>query len=100
MTRVSIGNGRWFNQDTATYTKGDTYFDGSNLIDINTGSQWERQYLWRTAGGTWLINQYSQWQGVQETYEEVTEEEAALWLVTNHKKIPEELESYLHNGEV
>ena len=100
MTRIMIGKNRWFNQDTAACYHGDTYFDGSNQIDINTGSQWERQYLWRTAGGTWLINQDSQWQGVQETYEEVTKEDAALWLVKNDKKIPKELEACLPSTEV
>ena len=39
--------------------------------------------LHRTAGGRFVLNHWSQWQGSMETYEEISVEEAARWLSVN-----------------
>jgi len=55
MKRVSLGNGRWFNEEAAEAFEDDTRWDGHNHISIATGSQWVRATLWRTAKGLWVL---------------------------------------------
>jgi len=81
-TRIVLtdGSGRYFYEDKATIYEEGTRWNGNNHISLHTGSQWDHEKLIRTAGGTWILNRWSQWQGSQETYEETTDEEAAVWL--------------------
>ena len=87
MTRVNVtsdGYGHvvgWFNIDTATGYPEGTRWDGRNKISLATGASSEHQYLYRTAGGRWVVNHWSQWQGVPESYRFVTDEEAREWLI-------------------
>ena len=83
MRRQSIGNGKWFDLDTATSFTEETQFDGRNHISLATCSQWEHQELYRTKSGTWVLNEWSQWQGSTDTWTEIDDEDAARWLVRN-----------------
>lgn len=85
MKRIALtdGTGRWFNEETAERFKEDTYHDGRNWISKATGSQWEHQCLYRTKGGRFILNCWSQYQGSTESYREIDNEEAAIWFSRN-----------------
>lgn len=72
-----------FDRDKATEYPEDTRFDGSNLISLATGTQWEHEAVFRTAGGLWVMNWWSQWQGSQETWQYVEPEWVREWLLRN-----------------
>ena len=73
----------WFDEAKAEEFKEATRWDGSNHISIATGSQTEHEQLYRTAGGRWVLNRWSQWQGTQETYRFISDQEAREWLLAN-----------------
>lgn len=47
------------------------------------GGQWEHEHLYRTPGGRWVLNHWSQWQGSRETYRFITDDQARDWLLRN-----------------
>ena len=85
MDRIAMtdGSGRWFDRDSADKFEEGMFWDGNNNISMATHSQTEHEELYRTASGKWVLNCWSQWQGVLETYEIVDDDFAAKWLVTN-----------------
>lgn len=85
MTRIALtdGSGRWFNEESAEKFSESTYWNGSNHISAATGSQWEHEALYRTRSGIWVKNHWSNWQGSSETYSEISDKAAAIWLVEN-----------------
>lgn len=83
MKRVATTDGHWFDVDKAEKFDEATRWDGHNHISIATGSQWNHERLFRTAGAKWILNAWSQYQGTPETYEEIGNDEAAKWLVVN-----------------
>jgi hypothetical protein len=80
---LTDGSGRWFETSKAKSWEEATRWNGNNHISKATGSQWEHETLYRTAGGIYVIEHTSQWQGSTPTIEEVTASEAAAWLSTN-----------------
>ena len=88
MKRQAIDGGKWFDLESATKFAENTRWDGRNHISVATGDQWSHEDLYRTAGGRWVKNSYSQWQGSSETWEEINEAEAAEWLVSNGHDSP------------
>ena len=89
MNRVSIGDGRWFDAEKATKFREDTDWDGNNHISCATGSQWEHEALYRTAGMVWILNRWSECSGSPESYRILDRGEAAVWLVrNNHDPVP------------
>jgi hypothetical protein len=85
MKRQSLGNGKWFDLESAQCWEEDTWFNGSNHISSATGSQWEHEKLYRTKSGKWVLNHWSQYQNSAETWEEIDNETAAKWLVKNNE---------------
>jgi len=85
MKRIAMtdGSGQWFDKEAADEFDEGKIWDGSNNISMATRSQTEHEILYRTASGKWVLNQWSQWQGTIETYEVVSDDFAAKWLVTN-----------------
>lgn len=73
----------WFDLDKATKFHEDTEWDGSNHISVATGSQWDHEMLIRTAQGRWVLNTYSNRQGVMETYRFISDNDAREWLLRN-----------------
>ena len=80
---LTDGTGRWFETGSAETFAQETWWDGKNQISCATGSQWEHQELYRTTGGRWVLHSWSQWQGSKPTYAEISNAEAAKWLVQN-----------------
>lgn len=85
MARIALtdGTGRWFSTETSEEFKEDTYHDGSNWISKATGSQWHHEKLYRTAGGRFILSKWSNYQGSTETFEEIDNEDAAIWFSIN-----------------
>lgn len=83
MKRQALDNGTWFDIDKAEMFSEEKWWDGSNNISKATGSQWNHEALYRTANGRWVLNAWSQYQGSRETWEEIDNEAAARWLVSN-----------------
>jgi hypothetical protein len=71
----------WFDLESAESWDEGTRWDGSNHISLATGGQWEHERLYRTAGGRWVLNHWSQWQGTQETYLFVGADDVRDWLL-------------------
>lgn len=73
----------WFNPDSSKQYKEDTEWDGNNHVSVNPVGQYGHQMLYRTKGGRWVLNFWSQYQGVAETYEFIDDEKAKDWLIRN-----------------
>lgn len=84
MKRIVLtdGSGRWFDLDKTTTWKEDTRWDGHNNVSV-CAERFGHEELHRTAGGRFVLNHWSQWQGSMATYEEISVEEAARWLSVN-----------------
>ena len=89
MGRQRLEDGRWFETSKAKRYLETCSFDGRNMISDATGSQWEHEVLYRTAGGQWILRHWSQWEGRRETWTEVDVEDAARWLVACGHDVPE-----------
>ncbi len=83
MTRIALtdGSSKWFDLSSSEAFFEAADFDGNTHISTATGVQWDHQRLYRTAGGRWILNSWSQWEGSTKTYVEITDAEAAAWLV-------------------
>ena len=82
MTRIALTSpaGNWFDADKAECIKEDTFWDGNNHISKATGSQWEHESLYRTAGGQWVLHHWSNYQGQMASYRLISNDKAAEWL--------------------
>jgi hypothetical protein len=93
MKRQPLSDGRWFDMDRAERFQQDTYWDGQNHISRATGSQWNHQILFRTASQRWILRSWSQWEGSGETWDEISDDDAARWLVRNGHDHPDAAEA-------
>lgn len=75
----------WFNPDTATIYKEATEWDGNNHVSINSVGPYGHQALYRTSGGRWVLNNWSQWQGSEDKYEFISDRDAKDWLLRNQE---------------
>lgn len=71
----------WYSSDKATAYGEGTRWDGNNVVSLATGDQWAHQRLIRTAGGRWVLNSWSDWQGSREKYEFISHSAAVAWLI-------------------
>lgn len=85
MKRIALtdGSNKWFDIDKALSLPERTEWDGSNSISKATESQWNHEKLYYTVAGHWVLNRWSQIQGTNETYWELTNYEAAEWVIKN-----------------
>jgi len=74
---------RWFDLDKAEKYPEDTWWDGSNNISRATGSQFDHQVLLRTAGGHWVLHEWSEYQDVSDTWILINQDDAYEWLLRN-----------------
>jgi hypothetical protein len=73
----------WFDADSATYFKEETYHDGRNWISKATGSQWNHECLIITAKKRFILSQFSDYQGSKDVREIISKEQAVEWLIRN-----------------
>lgn len=101
MTRTALtdGSNKWFDKDTAVCFQEHSWWNGNNHISRATGSQWNHEYLYYTKSGRWVLNAWSNYQNVPETYEEMAESDAIDWLIRQEKmedknlpKLPEQVQ--------
>jgi AICAR transformylase/IMP cyclohydrolase PurH len=78
--------GQWFDTDAAEMFEEDSQWNGNNNISLATNSQWNHERLYRTASKTWVLNWWSQMQGSRESWTELSDAEAAIWLVKNNQE--------------
>lgn len=90
MTRINVyryDDGKildgWFEMDTAEEFDERMTWNGDNNVSMVTGSQHNHQVLYRTRGGRWVLHCWSQWQGSQESYEFISDDDAKTWLLRN-----------------
>jgi hypothetical protein len=81
--RQAIEDGRWFDKAKAKEFDEDTWHDGRNHISTPTGSQWDHESLWRTKGGVWVLQTYSNYGHINDTWTVTGDDAAAAWLVKN-----------------
>lgn len=107
MTKISLtdGSGKWFSTESSVKFDEDTNWNGQNHISVATGSQWEHESLYFTAGGNWVLHAWSQWQGTVPSWSEIEIEDAVRWLVTNghtdgakFDELPEDVRSSVLEG--
>lgn len=73
----------FFTLESARYWRGRTEWDSNNHVDVNTRDYATSHHLYLTAQGRWVLNVYSKWPGVAETYSYIADDEARDWLVFN-----------------
>lgn len=102
MNRIALTDGPgWFDRDKATCYEEGTRFNGSNHISLATGSQWEHEELHHTKSGSWILCSWSDWQGSgAPTYERISEQDAADWLIRNKRTLPSGLQALAAGREV
>ena len=83
MKRITLDDGRWFDREKAHQWVEGTWHDGRNFISLATNDQWDHETLFRTTGGKWILYQWSDRQGSDESWFEIDNDRAARWLVKN-----------------
>lgn len=69
-----------------------TVWDGSARVSVNTKSEWNHERLHMSSKGRFWIEEESQWQGAVSTARRISRRKAAIWLLTNHHQLPNDLE--------
>ena len=83
-TYLTDGSGKWFDEQSATRWREKQRWDEHNHVSICTGSRWDHQALFLTAGGRrWILKTWSDWQGSVESYETISERDALQWILVN-----------------
>jgi|GEM_PF-1414248 len=72
----------WFDLDKAVEIAELTRWDGDNRVSVHV-PKFHHNALYRTAGGRWVLQSWSQWQGTMERYEYIDDERAREWLTVN-----------------
>lgn len=105
MTKIKIDNGGWFDTAKATSFAENTRWNGQNHISCATGSQWDHERLYCTPNGNWVLNWFSQWQGSVEKHNQISQEEAIAWLMSqelfndpNIQELPKEIQEAILEG--
>jgi hypothetical protein len=75
----------WFNPGSSTKYDEATRWDGNNNVSVNPVGKYGHQALYRTKGGKWVLNNWSQWQGSEDRYEFIGGDAAKDWLLRNEE---------------
>ncbi|RLP08913.1 ribbon-helix-helix domain-containing protein [Propionibacterium australiense] len=71
----------WFDPDQSEMFESGWRWTGDDRVQAVTGSSTEFELLYRTPGGRWVVDHWSQWMGRPETYWFLTDEQARDWLM-------------------
>ena len=84
MARYPIGDDKIFNTELAEASwEENTYFDGSNHIGCESGSQWSRSTLYLSSKGNYFLVTTSAYQNVRDKADQIDELAAARWIMRN-----------------
>lgn len=72
----------YFDPDVADQYPEETRWDGNNKVSVNA-APYGHEHLYRTKGGRWVKNFWSQWDGTPETFEFIDDAAARDWLLHN-----------------
>lgn len=75
----------WFDPASADSYEEATHWDGHNNVSVNPVGRHGHQQLHRTKGGRWVLNTWSQWQGSEDRYEFIGDDQAREWLIRNEE---------------
>ena len=106
MNRIALtgeDTGKWFDESKAVKFKEATWHNGSNFISKATGSQWDHEVLYYTKSGSWVLNNWSQYQGSNESYETIHQDDAISWLIVNDHadeldELPQDIQDAVREG--
>jgi hypothetical protein len=96
-------NGEWFDADKATLFKENSFHNGRNFISKATGNQFSHEWLYVTAGNKFVLNSFSDYQGVPKTYMLINKEDAAKWFTKqgfSDEEIPEVFHEEVSKTEI
>lgn len=82
-TALTDNSGMWFDIEKAEKFNEKLIWDGDNQISKVTGSQWAHEIIYRTSGGKWILSCWSELQVSRETYEMISNQDAAAWFIIN-----------------
>lgn len=95
MARFKLDDGVIVDTERAAHSWDEaTFWDGRNHISKATGDQFLHETLYKSRKGRYYIVHSSQWQGSQDSAEEIPPREAAAWLLQNAHELPEDLAEY------
>jgi hypothetical protein len=75
----------WFDANKARLFNEDKWWNGSNHVSVNTASEHDHQWLYRTAGGRWVLCQSSAWVDRQTICTFLDDRAALDWLLLNRE---------------
>jgi hypothetical protein len=74
----------WFDRDAAEkFAERKAAFDGANLAGVHLRDQNAGQVLYHTAGGRWVLHEWSAWQGTEDQWSFIGVDDAREWLLIN-----------------
>jgi len=100
MIRQTVNGGTWFDLGAAKEYLESSHHDGCNRISDATGSQWDHEALYLTKGGAYVLQSWSQRDGVGESWDLLSPESAAEWLVRAGYDLPDSLSDVESGMEV
>ena len=71
----------WFDPDKSQSWGEGTRWSGNGTVSLATGAQFAHEHLYRTLGGRWVIEAWSQREGAETIYRYVSVDEAYDWLI-------------------
>ena len=104
MKRIPItGENMWFDMDKATKYSEESEWNGNNYISKATGKQCYHENIFVTKSGKYILHSWSNYQGVSETFEEISKKQAANWFSKQGfdlESIPKELIDIVLDNEI
>ena len=93
-TTLTDGSGKWFDIDKAERFDERMTWDGSNMVSMCSGGKFSHHILYKTKSDKWILHYWSQWEGNNNQYTEIDNEEAVKWFMKNEyedEDIPEDI---------
>lgn len=93
MKKIAItkGNGKWFDAEKAERFIQATWWNGNNQVSKATGDVFNHEALYLTASKNWVLNRWSDYQSIPETFDIISEDEAVIWFLKQSMDLPEQL---------
>jgi hypothetical protein len=86
MQKIFIGQGRWFDFDTAYKFDSKQFTAEDGHRDKATGGIFTRQTLYFTKKGNWILSEWDERSPEEGAYRILTENEACQWLATQNEQ--------------